>query len=397
MRGVTGGIEEPTILSSVTAVEREAWRLRDCFNQTGAFTVGVEEELVLVDPVSFDVVLGAPDLLRRLGDARRFHAELSPAQVEIVSPVCDRPAAAVAALARGRADVLGALAGRAALVGVGVHPFAEPWSAISPGLRYEEIRRRFRWGAHQAGLAAGLHVHLGVPGADRLLAVYNAMRGYMPEVAALAAGAPFFAGRDTGLASIRPRLADALPRQGVAPAFANWQAYAELLAWGRATASVADHRKLWWECRLHPGFGTIEVRVADAQARIEDVAAIVTVVYRLGRWLAERYDAGEMLETHPTDAIVENRWRAAADGSEGELIDLRRMRSVPARGHIATLLNNLRPSVGASDEADALRRAYGLLERPHPRAHRQVVRERGLAGLVGWLAAQTAGETYPTV
>src|SRR5204863_652197 len=142
------------------------------------------------------------------------------------------------------------------------------------------------------------------------------------EVAALAAAAPYFAARDTGLASIRPKLADALPHQGVAPSFASWREYAALLAWGRRTGAFPDHTKLWWECRLHPGFGTIEVRVADAQASPEDVESIVAVVCCLARWLLATYERGEPLPSHPAWAIAENRWRAAADGVEGELIDL---------------------------------------------------------------------------
>ena len=153
----------------------------------------------------------------------------------------------MSALVEGRRAVAAAARGEVRLAGLGAHPFAEPWSGISPGSRFAEIERRFRWAARQGGLATGLHVHLGIPGADALLAVYNALRGYMPEVAALAAAAPFFAGRDTGFASIRPKLADALPNQGVAPMFAGWSDYAAFLRWGRATRSFADHTTLWWE------------------------------------------------------------------------------------------------------------------------------------------------------
>ncbi|MGZ4430091.1 MAG: carboxylate-amine ligase [Gaiellales bacterium] len=349
----------------------------------------MEEELLLLDPGTFDLAPAAPDLLARLADPVRFRAELSPAQVEIVSPVCLRSADAVAALADGRRRVIGVTGGHVRLAGVGAHPFSEAWSAISPGPRYERIRRRFRWAARQGGLAAGVHVHLGIPGADRLLAVYNALRGYMPEVAALAAAAPFLAGRDTGLASIRPKLADALPYQGVAPACPSWGEYAELLAWGRSTGSFVDSSKLWWECRLHPRFGTIEVRVPDAQARLGDVEAVVTVVHGLGRWLASRHDAGDVLPAHPTLAIAENRWRAAADGVEGELIDLSRMRSVAAREHIARLLDDLEPFLGEDSEARSLDDARRLLERPHPGRYRAIAGELGLAGLTRWLAERT--------
>ena len=273
--------------------------------------------------------------------------------------------------------------------GIGAHPFGQPWSGISPDPRFERIERRFRWGARQGGLAAGLHIHLGVPGAGALLAVYNALRGAMPEVAALAAAAPHFAGRDTGLASIRPKLADALPHQGVAPAFAGWREYADLLAWGRRTGSFGDHTKLWWECRLHPGFGTIEVRAPDAQAAPDDVETVVAVVCSLARWLAARYARGEPLPAHPAWVIAENRWRAAADGVDGELVDLERMRPVRTRARIERLLACIGSSAGDAAEARAVERAYHLLERPSPRAHREVVAAHGLRGLVEWAVART--------
>jgi glutamate---cysteine ligase / carboxylate-amine ligase len=363
--------------------------LRAAFDGADGFTVGVEEELLLVDPRSFDLVAAGPGLLEQLGDPDRFRAELSPAQIEIVSPVCTGAADAVAALVAGRQAAAAAGAGEVRLAGLGAHPFAAPWSGISPGTRFEMIERRFRWSARQGGLAAGLHVHVGLPGADTLLAVYNALRGYMPQIAALAAAAPYFAGRDTGLASIRPKLADALPHQGVAPAFAGWDDYAELLEWGRRTNAFPDHTKLWWECRLHPGFGTIEVRVPDAQAAPTDVESIAAVVCALFRRLAQDSERGRPLPAHPAWAIAENRWRAATDGVEGELIDLDRVRPVRTRAHINELLGQIGECAASPAEARAVERAYRLLDRPAPRAHRERVAETGLRGLVAWAAART--------
>jgi glutamate---cysteine ligase / carboxylate-amine ligase len=352
-------------------------------------TLGVEEELLLLDPDSLDLAEAGPRLLAELDDASRFRAELSPAQIEIVSPVCGSPAEAVRALVEGRRAAVAAAAGTVRLAGLGAHPFAEPWSGISPGRRYAEIERRHRWSARQGGLAAGLHVHLAIPGADALLAVYNALRGHMPELAALAAAAPFLDGRDTGFASIRPKLADALPNQGVAPAFTGWGDYAEFLRWGRRTGSFADHTKLWWECRLHPGFGTVEVRVPDAQAAPADAETVVAVVWSLARWLADRHAAGEPLPAHPVWAIAENRWRAAADGVEGELVDLDLMRPVRARARIEDLLRRIRASAATPEAAAAVDRAQGMLERPASRVHREIARERGLRGLVQWAADRT--------
>jgi carboxylate-amine ligase len=363
--------------------------LRAKFDAVQAFTVGIEEELLLLDPVSFDLTPAGPDLLAALGEPDRFRTELSPAQIEVVSPVCATVGAAVAALADGRARALAVAGGRVRLAGAGAHPFAVPWSGISPGERYAALERRYRWGARRGALAAGLHVHLGVPGADRALAVFNALRGHMPDVAALAANAPFLGGHDTGLASVRPKLADALPRQGVSPAFADWHAYAALREWGLRSGAVPDPAELWWECRLHPAYGTVEVRAPDALAELADVEAVAAVVEALARWLAARFDAGERLPAHDELAIAENRWRAATDGVEGELLDLDRMRLVPARARLSALLDALRPVARERGTTASVDRAAGWLEDPHPRRQRAVAAREGLPGLAAWLAERT--------
>ena len=267
-------------------------------------------------------------------------------------------------------------------MGLAAHPICDLLPAVSPGSRYAAIKRRYRWAAHRAGLAAGVHVHLGVPGADRLLAIYNAMRGLMPQIAALAASAPFFAGRDTGLASVRPKLADALPRQGVGPAFATWYDVADLLAWGARSGAFSDHAELWWECRLHPGFGTIEVRAPDAQSSISEVESLATVVHCVGRWLAARHDAGQPLPAHASFAISENRWRAATDGVEGELIDLDRVRIARTRSLLEQLLDQISAHAQSEVETRALERARRRLDSPHPRRQRATVRHGGLEALI---------------
>jgi carboxylate-amine ligase len=301
---------------------------------------------------------------------------------------------AVADLVQGRRRVVDALNGEARLVGLAAHPICDLLPAVSPGSRYAAIEQRYRWAAHRAGLAAGLHVHLGVPGADRLLAVYNALRGLMPPIAAVAASAPFFAGRDSGLASVRPKLSDALPRQGVGPAFATWDDVADLLAWGARSGAFLDHTELWWECRLHPRFGTIEVRVPDAQSSTGEVEALATVVHCMVRWLAARHDAGHPLPAHGSLAISENRWRAATDGVEGELIDLDLMRIVRTRDLLEQLLDQISEHAQSEAETRALELARRRLESPHPRRQRATVMRRGLEALIAESADVTENSEH---
>ena len=140
-------------------------------------------------------------------------------------------------------------------------------------------------------LVCALQVHVAVGGADRTLAVYNALREHLPELAALAANAPFHAGADTGLASIRPKISEGLPRQGIPPAFASWEELAAELRWGRTAGALPELALWWWELRPHLSHGTLELRVPDAQTTIAEAAAVAAVGQALVVRLAERHDA----------------------------------------------------------------------------------------------------------
>jgi carboxylate-amine ligase len=122
-----------------------------------------------------------------------------------------------------------------------------------------------------------LHVHVAVPGADRALAVYNALRSYLPMLWALGANSPFVGGKDSGLCSIRPKLNEAFPRAGVPPRFATWEELLSFEAWGRSGGLFPDHTHFWWDLRPHLEHGTLELRATDAQTRVEDAAAIAAL------------------------------------------------------------------------------------------------------------------------
>ena len=364
-------------------------RLREPFERGQAMTVGVEEELLLVDPETLDLVSVADDLVPALGDPERFRKELSAAQIEILTPVCATAAEAAGAIRTARREVIGRLSGRARLAAAGAHPFARPSTDFAEGRRYERIAQDYRWGARTAGLAAGLHVHVAVDGADRALAVLNALRGLMPELAALAAAAPFFDGRDTGLASIRPKLADALPRQGVSPVLRDWDHYAQLLEWGRRSRTFLDPSTLWWECRLQPRLGTVEMRAPDAQASAEDVEAVVAVAHSMVGRLAERYDEGEPLPVHPSELIEENRWLACRDGSDGMLVDLESGERVQTRRRLLELIDELEPVAGRLGGMTGLDRARELVGDGGAARQRRIAAKHGVEGVVRWLADRT--------
>src|SRR3954469_13200087 len=287
LRPTIGG----AVPNAMPAPAPTAAALRAAFEAPPVLGVGVEEELFLLDADTLDLLPRAREVLERTGGDPRFKLELPAAQLEIVTPPCATVPEALAALAAGRRDLAAAaatLGGR--LAAAGAHPFADPLGVVNAEERYERTLATYGDIARRQ-LVAGLHVHVSLGGAERSLAVYNALRGHLPELAALAANAPFHAGSDTGLASVRPTICTLLPRQGTPPALPSWEAYADALRWGAAAGTVPEPRNWWWEVRPHALYGTLELRVPDAQASLAEAGAIAAFVHALVAWLGERHDA----------------------------------------------------------------------------------------------------------
>lgn len=323
------------------------------------WTVGVEEELMLLHPETLDLLPACDEALERLDDAR-FRPELPAAQLELVTPVCHDADALGAALLDARAHAVDRLGGFARLAGAGVHPFAAAEGDASVGSRYSALSERYQWAARRA-MTCGVHVHVAVPGSDRAIAVHDALRSHLPELAALAGNAPFHEGRDTGLHSVRPKLCEGLPRQGIPPVLGSWEGLRELLAWG-AAGDAFPASELWWEVRLHPVHGTVEVRVCDQPATAAAAAALAAVVQALCAWLARRHDAGELGVPAAGVRIEENRWRALRHGLDGTFLDLETGTPQPARERLEALLTTLEPIAAELGSARAFAGAAGLLE-----------------------------------
>jgi glutamate---cysteine ligase / carboxylate-amine ligase len=350
-----------------------AAELRAVFDDARDGTVGLEEELMLLDAGTLDLAPRAAEVVDGLAGDPRFKLEMPAAQLEIVTAPHATVAAAASELARARADLAAAAgAGDLRVAGAGAHPFAAGLGPLNPGPRYAAIGAEYASVARRQ-LVFGLHVHVGVRGADRALAAYNALRAHLPDLAALAANAPFYEGADSGLASVRSRISGLLPRQGVPPTLESLEAYADALRW----CAFEDPRQWWWELRLHPRYGTVEVRVPDAQATVEETAAIAEVVHALVARLAERHDAGETPPAADSWRIDHNRWSACRHGVDGAMADLASGERRPTRERLAALLDEL----GGCGAARELLDAGGGAAR-----QRAVAAERGLRGLVAWLA-----------
>jgi carboxylate-amine ligase len=229
---------------------------------------------MLLDAETLDLAPRAAEVVEVLGGDPRFTLELPASQVEIVLPPLASAAEVAPALLAARrelAEVCEPLGLR--LAGAGVHPFAAELGELNRGGRYDRILAEHGDVARRQ-LVFALQVHVCVRPADVAMRVYNELRSYLPLVAALAANAPLYGGRDTGLASVRPTISELLPRQGMPPPL-TWDRYEQEIA------ALGDPALWWWELRPHPTHGTLEVRVPDTQATVAEACAVVAVVHAL--------------------------------------------------------------------------------------------------------------------
>jgi carboxylate-amine ligase len=350
-----------------------------------ALTVGVEEEIMLLDPRTLELSDCAPELMERLEGDPGFKLELPASQLEITTPPRRDVPSAMRDLAAARATLLAASDGLARPAAAGVHPFSAVEGRLNSGSRYDRTANEYGVIA-RSQLVCALQVHVAVGGADRTLAVYNALRRYLPELAALASNAPVYQGRLTGLASVRPKISELLPRQGIPPRLDSWDELADELRWGAAAGAVPDTGSWWWELRPHPRYGTLELRVPDAQTSLADAGAVVAVAHALVVSLAERHDAGDSVNDPPTWRIEENRWSACRHGVEGTLADLDTGERRLTRERLHALLAQLEPAANRFSAADEIEHAHRLVERNGALAQRDVVARNGPVGLARWLA-----------
>jgi carboxylate-amine ligase len=342
---------------------------------------------MVLDPDTFELTPRAQEVLSRLGADPRFKLELPAAQLEIVvEPAATVPEAA-GALLEARRDLATRVGGAVRFAAAGFHPTTPGIGELNQLPRYDHVIREYGILAARQ-LVCALQVHVSVPGADRALAVYNAARSYLPWLAALAANAPFYGGRDAGLASVRAKIGELLPRQGVPPVFESWDAYAAALDWGARTGAFPGPSSWWYELRLHPRFGTLELRVPDGQTTVGDAAAIAAVAQALLAWLADRHDGADLGAPAETWRIEQNRWWACRDGVDGDLADLDTAAMRPTRERLRKLLDTLEPVARRLGATDGLARARELAECNGAIAQRRAAERAGIPSVPGWLASK---------
>jgi glutamate---cysteine ligase / carboxylate-amine ligase len=284
------------------------------FGSGEAFSIGVEEELFLVDPVTGRETNSSAAVLERLGEVTgKVERELHACQVELITGVHSSAGDAVAELAQLRRAVLATGAG---ILGSGTHPSAQEGEAeITDKDRYERIH--YLLGDAAVTPVGGLHIHVGIPDSETAIRTFNGLRRDLPLLQAMAANSPFRHGRDTGLASAREVSLREWPRSGAPRAlhdFADFRDMARLLT---RAADVPDYTWFWWKLRPHPRLGTVEIRALDAQASLPDTGALVALVHCLARDAAET-NSGRDPEP---EILEEGIFRAARFGVHGELPD----------------------------------------------------------------------------
>ncbi|MGH2907522.1 MAG: carboxylate-amine ligase [Solirubrobacterales bacterium] len=324
----------------------------ELFETSTDFTVGIEEEFQILDRESLELVQRFPDLF----DAAQTDADLAlsvageliSSEIEIRSGRGENFPHAVAMQAVHREKLFALAASHGVALGAtGAHPWS-PWQdqRIIDTEHYHRVEDGLKYVAWRNNTFS-LHVHVGIKGADRAIAVCDRLREVLPELLAISASSPFAEGRDSGLASARTQLFTRMfPRCGIPDPFVDWRTYADFVEFLKRTNSVVESTQLWWSVRPHHSFGTVEVRICDAQPSADDSTALAGLITACVAQAAREYDEGVPFTPQSGRMLEENLWRAIRFGLDGKLIDLARGEEYPAAGAADRLLEWTAPARG---------------------------------------------------
>jgi len=321
---------------------------RERFDAADDFTVAVEEEFALLDPETLDLVNRFEDVKAAASGTpleRNLVGELIASEVEIKTGRLPHIAETPEAMEERRGELMALVEPLGLALGAtGTHPWAD-WKAQriidTPHYRRnDELLRYVVWRNN----TFGLHVHVGIRGADRAVAVCDGLRNVLPELLALSASSPFVEGVDTGLHSARTQIFTRFfPRCGIPDFYGGWDAFASYVGFLYETGSVDADTQLWWSVRPHLAFPTVEIRICDGQPSLAEAQSLAAFAAALAIRIARAHDEGEPLEHQPHRLLEENMWRAIRYGLSGELIDLDRGDVVPARTRLERLLEWVGP------------------------------------------------------
>jgi carboxylate-amine ligase len=346
--------------------------LDHAFGTSDAYTLGVEEEYMLLDGETFDLVQHIDTVLAAVSGHEleaRINPELMQSVLEIATPVCHTPADVEEQLRKIRGYVCEVARAQGLRVGsAGTHPFSLfERQRITARDRYRTLVDQLQYVARRE-LIFGLHIHVAVDDPEKAVQVVNGLLLHLPQLLALSASSPFWRGEPTGLSSSRQMVFAAFPRSGPPPRFKDYADYAAVVGQLEKTGCIADYTHIWWDIRLHPRLGTVEIRICDATTRMEDVVALTAYCQALVKHYCEQFERGEPIASYHRILTTENKWLAARYGLEAPLMDL----STGARNRVPV--------------AKLIRRALKEIE-PHAR---ELGSERELEG-VGEILARGNG------
>jgi len=305
------------------------------------FTLGIEEEFAIIDPKTRELRSHIQEILEggKVMLKEQVKPEMHQSVVELGTQICQSIVEARAHVIDLRSK-LAELASRSGLkiASVGTHPFSH-WrdQLITQGERYQEIVKDMQQLA-RANLIFGLHVHVGIPDRETAIHVMNQARYFLPHIYALSVNSPFWVGQNTGLKGYRLKVFERFPRTGIPDAFESLSEYEDYCKLLVKTGCVDNAKKIWWDIRLHPFFDTLEVRVCDAQSRVDDTLAIAALIQAVIAKLHKLQWQNMSFRIYRRRLIDENRWRASRYGIDGKLIDFGKETEVETRGLLNELL-----------------------------------------------------------
>ena len=358
------------------------------------FTIGVEEEFQIIDPDSGELRSHVSQLMAASSPdvGEQIKPELHQSIVEMGTKICNDVGELRAEIYRMRRELVGA-ADRAGLqvAAAGTHPFSS-WidQVISPGERYKNIVDELQQLARSL-LIFGIHVHVAMPDPTTTIDLMNQVRYFLPHLLALSTSSPFWMGRDTGLKSFRTTIFRRFPRTGVPEDFGSWSEYENYIKLLVDLNCIDNAKKIWWDVRPHPMFGTLEFRICDVPTSAEDSITLAALTQALVVKLHRLYSKNQAWRTYPRALIEENKWRAVRWGIDGKLIDFGKRIEVPLRDLAAEILefvDDVLDDLGSRHEVEGVHRI--LREGTSAERQLQIFKDTGsLQAVVKHLVAET--------
>src|SRR6202789_3451135 len=359
------------------------------------FTIGVEEEFQIVDPTSGELRSHVSELMEASspGLGEQVKREMHQSIIEIGTKICADVHELEADMRRTRGELVRAAESRGLQVAAaGTHPFSS-WidQVISPGERYQNIVEEMGQLA-RSPLIFGMHVHVAVPDRTTMIDLMNMAQYFLPHLLALFTSSPFWMGRDTGLKSFRTTVFRRFPRTGIPDHFSSWSEYEDYVNLLVRLHCIDNAKKIWWDVRPHPTFGTLEFRVFDVATRLDEGIAIAALTQAIVVKLHRLYTRNISYRMYPRALIEENKWRGARWGVEGKLIDFGKQAEVPMQELGEELLEFTYDVAGDLGSRAALEPIHRILREGTSAARRlRVSRERGdLKAVVKHIVAETS-------